>query len=1527
MHEAAAAAATTTAAAAAQQQKQAGTPSMENGSSGGSGERGKRPPGVKPPLPRKPAAELWTPPSPGWVSPGLRPSPVSPTPPLPASPSPLSSPARVPAQNNNDDDDDDDEDSDAGATGATPNGKRRGSGPGVSRGPLGGGGNGAGEAGGAGRGGALTAQCSRDSGVAVESLDRFELPAVPWPRSRATPAAALAARLSSCVSDDVEFLSTTSGSLGDLSGGEDVSGWPLPGPGGGGGTPRPLPLLLLLPDDPRSAGRGTDADYCSVEDGGDGDDADGRAMPVADFYRTGETLQMEDVDEVAPLPAPPRDGEFREASLQKPAEVRQASRKAVADIYRPGEPAAATDRPPGPASSAVTKASGLTRPGLLKSPAGRPAWPGPPRGDASTTTTGTGSSHGSHGSTGSSGGPGWAMGAGAVIFSKSAAHGELASPSGEVFFNRVGDDGEEEEGAYDLLSSCHSYPAAPTLPLADGAPSRAAASRQRHETSQPPPVLARGQPPPRRPLVGVAAGAAAEVGGGPPLERPDVPEDEPAQPPPRSHGLQLGGLGAQLQRKLTGRGRGKGKAAGAAGVAATAVTPAAVAADARPPRGATVGTAATLAATPAPPKDEDGSEQRARPKRWHSFRGLFRWGRRGEEAAGSAGVAGDASSSPPPPPRWKIGMVKSGRLGLSRSVERLHSSGPPEHPERSSPSRAWTPARPTPCSPLQEDPDPAYSPIPAAPERHAPQMSLHRTRSVPLSPNSCSQPHGAGPPECKAPSRPEPTIAGAAVRPPAPLSVPPLSPGATSGPPGTTRGPPGEATSPVSSEDFVYGNMGEGRASMAPTKQPRATRAGGPRDAPRSAANSAAPATPNPPAGAACPPPPSSDASPWAPPASKACRELPSLPAPTWPAFPSSPPPPVPPAPAYGPAPPPPPTTPPPLPPPPSAPPRQPAPEPPPAKKSADPAARLPDGPARPGPPAQARRDAVGRAKAAAAATPASPSSSASTPSPPWSSSSSSATSSARSLPQKPLRYGKPDGTAAAAAVPTTLGWRPTLLEGVEDGAGVAARIRQLHADALRSLAARCHGLFAPPAPPEEGGDGRGGDGAAGEGAAWSDFTLVSPRPCCALPGAVFYVATRRRGPPGPACALKVSLRPRTPHQADPCPSSTRRPPPHFNILRTGTRVAMLVPSHLISPPLPAAPGPLPPLPPAPGAPAALLLRAVSVVPDVPRRPLSALVRATVSLHRAQPERYERLACLLLLQLASALEHLQAHGRGAGARALRPHRLYLAAPRPEAAAAVAAAASDPAASDADLELQRLLVVPEDEEEEDDDEAVEGEAEEASRHARRGESDAFHLGLLAYHLAHLPDPFGDDPTLAARLRARRPKPRRGDGGGGEDDDDDEEEEEEQESEELPPFPPLSLYSAGLQRLARSLATRRGRRATALRDARAALQCLLWGPRANAVRLMAGGGPPAPPPPRAGRGGRPALRAEPLQNWLDVKRALLMVRFAERSLEVGVGDGGRRGGVTLEDWLCAQYLASPDPAEISRAVNLLRIDASP
>ena len=54
---------------------------------------------------------------------------------------------------------------------------------------------------------------------------------------------------------------------------------------------------------------------------------------------------------------------------------------------------------------------------------------------------------------------------------------------------------------------------------------------------------------------------------------------------------------------------------------------------------------------------------------------------------------------------------------------------------------------------------------------------------------------------------------------------------------------------------------------------------------------------------------------------------------------------------------------------------------------------------------------------------------------------------------------------------------------------------------------------------------------------------------------------------------------------------------------------------------------------------------------------------------------------------------------------------------------------------------------------------------------------------------------------------------------------------------------------------------------------------------------------------------------LQNWLDIKRTLLMIKFAEKSLD-------REGGVTLEDWLCAQYLAFATPDSLSCVVRIMQ-----
>lgn len=69
-------------------------------------------------------------------------------------------------------------------------------------------------------------------------------------------------------------------------------------------------------------------------------------------------------------------------------------------------------------------------------------------------------------------------------------------------------------------------------------------------------------------------------------------------------------------------------------------------------------------------------------------------------------------------------------------------------------------------------------------------------------------------------------------------------------------------------------------------------------------------------------------------------------------------------------------------------------------------------------------------------------------------------------------------------------------------------------------------------------------------------------------------------------------------------------------------------------------------------------------------------------------------------------------------------------------------------------------------------------------------------------------------------------------------------------------------------------------------------------------------------RHGQGGSFVARSqhEGLLNWLDVKRALLMMKFAERSLEP-------ERNAELEDWLCCQYFSSAHPLSLCHTAELL------
>ncbi|XP_062334142.1 inactive tyrosine-protein kinase PRAG1 [Osmerus eperlanus] len=158
-------------------------------------------------------------------------------------------------------------------------------------------------------------------------------------------------------------------------------------------------------------------------------------------------------------------------------------------------------------------------------------------------------------------------------------------------------------------------------------------------------------------------------------------------------------------------------------------------------------------------------------------------------------------------------------------------------------------------------------------------------------------------------------------------------------------------------------------------------------------------------------------------------------------------------------------------------------------------------------------------------------------------------------------------------------------------------------------------------------------------------------------------------------------------------------------------------------------------------------------------------------------------------------------------------------------------------------------------------------------------DEFQTGILIYELLHQPNPFEVSPTLR---------------------------DQDYRCDQLPPIPPLSLYSAGLQSLARLLLQPDPIKRIHILEAKRALQGLLWGPRRDLLEQQWDGGP--------GGASGAGPRHEGLLNWLDVKRALLMMKFAERSLEP-------ERNAELEDWLCCQYFSSAHPLSLCHTAELL------
>ncbi|NXS13242.1 PRAG1 kinase, partial [Neodrepanis coruscans] len=245
----------------------------------------------------------------------------------------------------------------------------------------------------------------------------------------------------------------------------------------------------------------------------------------------------------------------------------------------------------------------------------------------------------------------------------------------------------------------------------------------------------------------------------------------------------------------------------------------------------------------------------------------------------------------------------------------------------------------------------------------------------------------------------------------------------------------------------------------------------------------------------------------------------------------------------------------------------------------------------------------------------------------------------------------------------------------------------------------------------------------------------------------------------------------------------------------------------------------------------------VLICPEVPYQTLAGFVRGSQGLHRTSPGHYERLACLLLLQLCLGLEHLR--GQNVGQGDLSPENLLLVqCPCPPGGHQ---GKKEPLG----LSLPRLLISSFLRVREMQRPCSTSQEEDWTRGLAA--ADELNVGRLIYQLLHV------DISLEDTLGFRNKR--------------------------LPEIPCLSIYSTGLKRLATLLLHREPSKRVSIEQARSILQLLLWGPRQE---LFA----------------RSKKTLPLLRGWVEVKRTLLLLRFAESS----VGAGGHPG---LEEWLCCQY----------------------
>lgn len=472
---------------------------------------------------------------------------------------------------------------------------------------------------------------------------------------------------------------------------------------------------------------------------------------------------------------------------------------------------------------------------------------------------------------------------------------------------------------------------------------------------------------------------------------------------------------------------------------------------------------------------------------------------------------------------------------------------------------------------------------------------------------------------------------------------------------------------------------------------------------------------------------------------------------------------------------------------------------------------------------------------------------------------------------------------------------RQALYRGLDSREEVVGKLRSLHTDALKRLAVKCEDLFMA---------GQKDQLRFGVDS-WSDFRLTSDKPCCEAGDAVYYTASYAKDPLSNYAVKICKSKAKESQQYYHSLAVRQSLPVHFNIQQDCGHFLAEVPNRLLPWEDPDAPEKAEdgnedseeevkaetsggnPEPCSESESSQKENQQVTnrkqrshvvvITREVPHLTVADFVRDSLAHHGKSPDLYERQVCLLLLQLCSGLEHLKPYH--VTHCDLRLENLLLVQHQP-GGAAQGPSPADPCPTSA---CPTRLIVSNFSQAKQKSHLVDPQilrdqsrlAPEIITATQYKKCDEFQTGILIYEMLHLPNPFDENPELKEKEYTRT---------------------------DLPRIPLRSPYSWGLQQLASCLLNPNPSERILISDAKGILQCLLWGPREDLFQIFTTS---------ANLVQKNAL----LQNWLDIKRTLLMIKFAEKSLD-------REGGISLEDWLCAQYLAFATTDSLSYIVKILQ-----